>query len=221
MRRRLVLGDDAGGEAGGLLVRDRDRLVEVVDERRSSPSRPARGRSPTRGPSGGRRAARRAGSARSVRAPRARSRAKSASSAGTMSAASRSTSARFRRLQTPSRSRLASASGERLLARRGAVDVEDAAALGVRERPDAVLRGEPRERGGRLAAPAQDDERDQARAAMTSSRAPSRSGERTSPTAPGGSPARLERRAQDVVDERRDRARAPRRRCAGPPCSGS
>ena len=45
----------------------------------------------------------------------------------------------------------------------GAVDVEDAAALGVRQRANAVVRREPLERRGRRTAAAQDHERDPAR----------------------------------------------------------
>ena len=69
---------------------------------------------------------------------------------------------RLRRLHTPSRSRLASTSAA--AARRGGtVNVEDAAALGVRERADAVLRREARERRRRLAASTQDHEGDEVR----------------------------------------------------------
>ena len=55
----------------------------------------------------------------------------------------------------------------------------------------------------------------------TSARAPSRSGVRTSPTAPGGRPARSSAGPQHLVDEHRHGARAPRRRCAGRRRSGS
>ena len=88
------------------LVRDPHGLVEAVDERRSSRSRPARRRSPTRSRAAGRAAAHPRRSPRTSRCfP-----ANSSSSAGTTPSAPRSTSTRLSRLQTPRRSRLASAS---------------------------------------------------------------------------------------------------------------
>ena len=77
----------------------------------------------------------------------------------------------------------------RALGRRVGVDVEHAAALRVGERADAVLGGEPRERRSRLPAAAEDRRAGRAAACETSSRAPSRSAERTRPTAPSGRPA--------------------------------
>ena len=83
--------------------------------------------------------------------------------------------------------------------------VEHAAALGVGERPHAVLRREARERSGGLAAPAEDDERDPARqrheqaGALTIGRA-------DEPDRPAGQPGALERGPEHVVHECGDRA---------------
>ena len=89
---------------------------------------------------------------------------------------------------------------EHLLRRGAVVDVEDAAALGVRERADAVLRRVPRERSGRRPAPAQDHERDQLgqRDEHSGSLAVGRAHEADGRRRQGRS---LERGAENVVDE--------------------
>ena len=148
--RGRVLGDDPRGEAGGLVVRDpqpprrgrrrastrhgRDALRVarplVADRRVERPTRAV---------------ARRPRTSSAVRREQRRAAARAASPR-----APRSTSARLSRLQTPSRSRLASASASAFSRVGRRVDVEHAAALGVGERPHAVLGGEPRERRRRL-----------------------------------------------------------------------
>ena len=118
------------------------------------------------------------------------------------------------RLQTPSRSRLASAIAS-AFARVGArVDVEHAAALGVGERAHAVLGREPGELRRRLAAAAQDHERDQPRQRDEQRGRPrGRASGRARPRRPAG------RRPRARAAARRRRARSPsaarRRPCAG------
>ncbi len=106
---------------------------------------------------------------------------------------------------------------ERLLPRRRRVHVEHAAALGVRERPHAVLGGEPRERGRRLAAPAEDHERDRAGAARRAAARPRDPASGRARPPPGGRPA-----ASSAGRARRRRApspcRAPPRLCAERRC---
>ena len=83
--------------------------------------------------------------------------------------------------------------------------VEDAAALGVRERAHSVLCRESRERGRRLAAAAQDDERDEARehderaGSLAIGRPHEADGTRRQP-------GFRESGTQHLVDDRRDRA---------------
>ena len=83
--------------------------------------------------------------------------------------------------------------------------IEDTAALGVGERPDPVGRGLPGQLGGRLAAAAQDHERQDARerdedpGALAVGRAGEPDGRRRQPRV-------LERRPEDLVDEHGDRS---------------
>ncbi len=158
LRGRGVLGDDRGGEPGGLVVRDpraprrrRPTSATVIvatrsgSEAHSCPSGRSSGRPPC-------------APGRTSMPELGADARRSTASAG----AERSTSARLSRLQTPRRSRLARATLRQTLRRGGLVRVEDAAALGVRERPHAVCRRGAGERGRRGAAAAQDHEREHA-----------------------------------------------------------
>ena len=80
------------------------------------------------------------------------------------------------------------------------MDIEHATTFGVGQRPDAVLGCETGERSGRLAAPAQDHERnplrqrDESPCALPVARA-------DEPDGSGRQARRLEGRTQDLVDE--------------------
>ena len=80
------------------------------------------------------------------------------------------------------------------------MDVEHTSPLGVRERPNAVLGGEPRERGRRLPASAQDHERDPLRKGDEDARtlAIPRADE---PDRPGRQARGFECGPEDLVDE--------------------
>jgi hypothetical protein len=80
------------------------------------------------------------------------------------------------------------------------MDVEDAAPLGMGERPDAVLRGEPGELRRRLAASAQDDERDPPWQRDEDTR-PFPVGRTHEPDRPRREGGLLERRSEDAVHE--------------------
>ena len=108
-------------------------------------------------------------------------------------------------MQTPSRSRLASAIASAFSRDGGRVDVEDAAALGVRERAHSVLGREARELRRRLAAAAEDHEREHLRQRDEHARALAirRAHE---PDRAARKPRVLERGPQHVVDEHGHRA---------------
>ena len=123
-------------------------------------------------------------------------------------------------MQTPSRSRLESTIAVTRSALRRAVDVEDAAALGVRQRANAVVGREARESRRRGAAAAQDHERNPAgngderlgSGAIGRAHEPNRAPRRCPlPPAPVAAPGRPASRP----------SRARRRPCGGRSCSGS
>ena len=202
-----IVGDDPGREPGRLLVRDLERIVDSVDERDRHRRDPI-------------------GITRPLVTERPVERERSLDVAAHLEPSCPE------ELQEPwhERLRLAVDEGEvepvadaepveavlgehdRPLGRGGRVDVEHPAPLGVGQRADAVLGRETGKRGGRLAAPAQDHERDPPRQRDECPRSlpVARADE---PHGAGRQARRLEGRAQDLVDEDGDRSERGR---AGP-----
>ena len=194
--RGLVLGDDRRGEAGRLAVRERDRLVERLDDAHRD-RRDALGVVRPLVPDRARARARRSRAARARRRARTLGRAVDEQQIEAVADAE-PVEARLDERAAPSRGRRPPRYRGHRRPRRGRASGPRAA------RPPArAPRSSRRCRAGSRAAGRCGSE--------TRIRAPSRSAERTRPTAAGGSPASVERRPEHLVDEHRDR---PERRAA-------